>query len=175
MPSRGGVVWSEGKTEILYSDGRPVQDPEYRLEPPTAEDPDNPFQVTTNADDSLVIHIRGDILFDFDKAWLHWQAEETLGKVWFFINARPEYGRIRIEGHTDNKEKIPGYNVDLSRRRAKTVEDYFGKNPLDKPRKFERNGLGAAKPVAPNTKPDGSDNPEGREKNRRVEIYLYRR
>jgi outer membrane protein OmpA-like peptidoglycan-associated protein len=33
-------------------------------------------------------------------------------------------------------------------------------------------GLGAALPVAPNTNPDGSDNPEGRHKNRRVEIVL---
>jgi len=33
-------------------------------------------------------------------------------------------------------------------------------------------GFGASKPVAPNTKPDGSDDPEGRQKNRRVEIVV---
>jgi outer membrane protein OmpA-like peptidoglycan-associated protein len=33
-------------------------------------------------------------------------------------------------------------------------------------------GWGEAKPVAPNTHPDGSDNPEGRQKNRRVELTV---
>jgi outer membrane protein OmpA-like peptidoglycan-associated protein len=32
--------------------------------------------------------------------------------------------------------------------------------------------LGEANPVAPNANPDGSDNPEGRQKNRRVEIAV---
>jgi outer membrane protein OmpA-like peptidoglycan-associated protein len=33
-------------------------------------------------------------------------------------------------------------------------------------------GYGAEKPVAPNYKPDGSDYPEGREKNRRTEFRV---
>jgi photosystem I P700 chlorophyll a apoprotein A2 len=33
-------------------------------------------------------------------------------------------------------------------------------------------GLGEKQPVAPNNKPDGSDDPEGRQKNRRVEIKV---
>ena len=33
-------------------------------------------------------------------------------------------------------------------------------------------GWGKTKPIAPNTNPDGSDNPEGRAKNRRVEITI---
>jgi outer membrane protein OmpA-like peptidoglycan-associated protein len=33
-------------------------------------------------------------------------------------------------------------------------------------------GLGETKPVAPNTNPDGSDNPHGRQQNRRVEITV---
>ena len=35
-------------------------------------------------------------------------------------------------------------------------------------------GYGESRPVAPNTNPDGSDNPEGRQKNRRVEIVIER-
>jgi photosystem I P700 chlorophyll a apoprotein A2 len=38
--------------------------------------------------------------------------------------------------------------------------------------RFATRGFGAKKPVAPNTKPDGSDDPEGRQKNRRVEIIV---
>jgi outer membrane protein OmpA-like peptidoglycan-associated protein len=33
-------------------------------------------------------------------------------------------------------------------------------------------GWGKSKPIAPNTRPDGSDDPEGRKKNRRVEITV---
>ena len=37
---------------------------------------------------------------------------------------------------------------------------------------FKTAGFGAKKPIAPNQKPDGSDDPEGRQKNRRVEIVI---
>ena len=33
-------------------------------------------------------------------------------------------------------------------------------------------GWGKRRPVAPNAKPDGSDDPVGRQKNRRVEVVL---
>ncbi|WP_201752176.1 OmpA family protein [Microvirga arsenatis] len=33
-------------------------------------------------------------------------------------------------------------------------------------------GFGERHPVAPNARPDGSDDPEGRQKNRRVEILV---
>jgi len=33
-------------------------------------------------------------------------------------------------------------------------------------------GFGETKPVAPNARPDGSDDPEGRQKNRRVEVII---
>jgi outer membrane protein OmpA-like peptidoglycan-associated protein len=38
--------------------------------------------------------------------------------------------------------------------------------------RFITAGFGAENPVAPNTKPDGSDDPDGRQKNRRVEIVI---
>jgi len=38
--------------------------------------------------------------------------------------------------------------------------------------KFSTEGFGAKKPIAPNTKPDGSDDPDGRQKNRRVELVI---
>jgi outer membrane protein OmpA-like peptidoglycan-associated protein len=33
-------------------------------------------------------------------------------------------------------------------------------------------GFGKTRPIAPNTNPDGSDNPDGRRKNRRVELVI---
>jgi outer membrane protein OmpA-like peptidoglycan-associated protein len=41
--------------------------------------------------------------------------------------------------------------------------------------RFQTKGFGAERPVAPNAKPDGSDDPEGRQKNRRVEIVFGKR
>jgi outer membrane protein OmpA-like peptidoglycan-associated protein len=40
---------------------------------------------------------------------------------------------------------------------------------------FSTKGYGADNPVASNTKPDGSDDPEGRQKNRRVEIVMRKK
>jgi outer membrane protein OmpA-like peptidoglycan-associated protein len=33
-------------------------------------------------------------------------------------------------------------------------------------------GYGETKPIAPNENPDGSDNPEGRQMNRRIELTI---
>ena len=66
--------------------------------------------------------------------------------------------------------------MDLSRRRAQTVIDYFKKYKdfFDKEYVIDPPvGLGATRPVADNMNPDGSHNRENQEKNRRVEIYLY--
>ena len=38
--------------------------------------------------------------------------------------------------------------------------------------RFTTRGWGKTKPVAPNTRPDGTDDPDGRQKNRRVEITV---
>jgi outer membrane protein OmpA-like peptidoglycan-associated protein len=59
----------------------------------------------------------------------------------------------------------------LSEQRAATVRDWLaahGYVPASTPIK----GYGKADPVAPNTKPDGSDDPQGRQKNRRVEVVI---
>ena len=78
---------------------------------------------------------------------------------------------MRIEGHTDSKGN-DAYNQKLSERRAASVKTWFtDKEGLGKVQ-FATQGFGAKKPVASNTKPDGSDDPEGRQKNRRVEIVI---
>jgi outer membrane protein OmpA-like peptidoglycan-associated protein len=75
-----------------------------------------------------------------------------------------------VEGHTDAKGSDT-YNQTLSENRAKTVRDWLavhGALPTATPVK----GWGKRRPVAPNAKPDGSDDPQGRQKNRRVEVVL---
>jgi outer membrane protein OmpA-like peptidoglycan-associated protein len=115
------------------------------------------------------IELAADVLFDFDKATLLPKAEDTLKKAAEFIRQRA-VGVVRIEGHTDAKGD-DAYNQRLSERRAESVQKWFARNGLARVR-FSSRGFGKTQPVAPNTKPDGADDPEGRQKNRRVEIVI---
>ena len=80
-------------------------------------------------------------------------------------------GTVRIAGHTDAKGDA-SYNQKLSERRANAVKDWFVTKEGLQNVTFVTEGFGKQQPVAPNTKPDGSDDPEGRQKNRRVEITI---
>jgi outer membrane protein OmpA-like peptidoglycan-associated protein len=80
-------------------------------------------------------------------------------------------GAVRIEGHTDGRGS-PSYNQKLSERRARAVKDWLITREGLRKVSFHTQGFGATKPVAPNQKPDGSDDPEGCQKNRRVEIIV---
>ena len=120
-------------------------------------------------DTEFRVELAADVLFDFDKATLLPKAEETLKKAAAFIEEHKN-GVIRIEGHTDAKGS-DSYNAKLSLRRADSVTQWFKSHGLGT-MQFKTAGLGAKKPIAPNKKPDGSDDPEGRQKNRRVEIVI---
>ncbi len=115
------------------------------------------------------IELAADVLFDFDKATLLPKAEDTLKKAAEFIGQRAK-GIVRIEGHTDSKGDN-AYNQNLSERRADSVRKWFATNGLARLR-FSSKGLGETRPAAPNARPDGADDPEGRQKNRRVEIVI---
>jgi photosystem I P700 chlorophyll a apoprotein A2 len=109
-------------------------------------------------------------MFDFDKYTLRPEATETLRKVGQVVAS---YGDapLLIEGHTDNKGTHP-YNIKLSQNRADSVKKWLVDNAGIKPSRISTTGWGETKPVAPNRKPDGSDDPDGRQKNRRVELTL---
>ena len=57
-------------------------------------------------------------------------------------------------------------------RRAASVKRWLVQNAKADARLITVKGWGETKPVAPNTQPGGSDDPQGRQKNRRVEITL---
>jgi outer membrane protein OmpA-like peptidoglycan-associated protein len=121
-------------------------------------------------DQEIRIELAADVLFDFDKADLRPAAQQTLHQAADIIREKAK-GAVRIEGHTDSKGN-DAYNQKLSERRAASVKTWFTvKEGLGKVQ-FATQGFGAKKPVASNTKPDGSDDPDGRQKNRRVEIIL---
>lgn len=115
------------------------------------------------------LRVAADALFAFDSADLGEQAAAKLGALQAEIETR-RGGRVSIEGHTDAMG-TPDYNRKLSESRARAVRDHLAKMgwiPAGTPIQ----GRGESSPVAPNTKPDGSDDPEGRAKNRRVEVVV---
>ncbi len=123
----------------------------------------------TETETEIKISLLGDILFDFDKAEIRSAAEPTLTEVVAVIQKHPK-AKILIEGHTDAKGK-PSYNAKLSKRRAASVKAWLAGKAVAGGR-MSTSGWGAEKPVAENTQADGSDNPDGRQKNRRVELTI---
>jgi outer membrane protein OmpA-like peptidoglycan-associated protein len=117
----------------------------------------------------IKISLQGEILFDFDKSNLRPAAESTLAQVAKMIGSYPK-AQVLIEGYTDAKGS-DSYNARLSDRRAVSVKTWFARHGVAA-NSMQTHGWGAAKPVAPNTHPDGSDDPDGRQKNRRVEITI---
>ena len=117
------------------------------------------------------IELAADVLFDFDKAVLLPKARDTLHNVALFIKEKGQGRPVRIEGYTDAKGS-DAYNQKLSDRRARSVREWLVRNEGLGGVRMTTEGFGARNPVAPNKKPDGSDDPAGRQKNRRVEIVL---
>ena len=70
-------------------------------------------------------------------------------------------GEIRIDGHTDAKGN-DNYNHKLSQRRAAAVKNWLAQTGKLGARRMMIHGSGEQKPVAPNSKPDRSDDPEAR-------------
>ena len=77
-----------------------------------------------------------------------------------------------IDGHTDSRGS-DSYNVRLAKRRAEAIKAIMVKRGVD-PKRIKTQGYGEKIPVAPNTHPDGSDNPEGRQENRRTEFIVFK-
>ena len=121
-------------------------------------------------EEAVTMKLEGDVLFDFDKAEIKPEAEQTLDKVGSVISQFPE-GKVLIEGHTDSKGS-PDVNLGLSERRAEAVKDWLVKKKGVPESIITTRGFGETKPVTPNTNPDGSDDAQGRQQNRRVEITV---
>ena len=116
------------------------------------------------------IELDADVLFDFDKYSLRPEATESLKKVGQVVQSYPN-APLLIEGHTDGKG-THAHNITLSENRALSVKNWLVQNAGIQAGRITTRGWGETKPVAPNTNPNGSDNPAGRQKNRRVDLTL---
>jgi outer membrane protein OmpA-like peptidoglycan-associated protein len=123
----------------------------------------------TDEPEGAVVEIEDTVLFEFDSADLRPEAAgvlDELVELLELLEAEP----AEIRGHTDDVGE-DDYNLELSRDRAESVAAYLVDAGIDQDR-LTVEGLGSSEPVADNTNPDGTDNPEGRARNRRVEVVL---
>ena len=119
--------------------------------------------------------ITNDVLFEFASDALTAAAAATLAEVVTSIAERFEPGvEIQVLGFADAIGDA-AYNLELSQRRADNVAAVLQADPSLDGFTIVAVGFGERQPVAPNTNPDGSDNPDGRALNRRVEIVVRSR
>lgn len=111
----------------------------------------------------------GVVYYDYDMAKLRDDARETLDTVVNFLEHYPKC-KIEVAGHTDSIADNE-YNLKLSLDRAEAVLNYLVMQGIDEEQLIKK-GYGEDRPAAPNTNPDGTDNPEGRQLNRRTEFEV---
>ena len=127
-------------------------------------------EVIVRQNDELTIYtLPADILFDFDQSNIRPDAEMALQQISASIAERFPNVPLQIRGHTDAKGG-EDYNLALSQRRSASVKQWLITNAGISPNRMSTQGYGESQPVAPNTQADGTDNPSGRQLNRRVEI-----
>lgn len=119
--------------------------------------------------DYVTLTLNGAFLFDSGRADIKSDAIPVLNKIGVLLTKYAD-SDIEIEGHTDSVPLNGGRyenNDVLSSYRALAVFDYLKDNAALDPGIVKHSGRGEYMPIADNA------TPEGRAKNRRVEIKIY--
>lgn len=124
----------------------------------------------TETPTTVEVTLPADILFDFDKADIRAEAQTALHELATLIRDKAR-GPVAIRGYTDGLGK-DAYNQTLSEKRAASIKTWLVKREGLGSTTFSTAGFGAHDPVAPNKNADGSDNPDGRQLNRRVTLII---
>ena len=112
----------------------------------------------------LVITLKG-VNFEFDSDRLTADSTVILDQAVAVLKQRPN-AAVEVQGHTDARGK-DAYNLKLSERRARAVQDYLVKAGIPAGQ-LTATGYGEANPVASN------DTDEGRAENRRVDLKFIK-
>jgi type VI secretion system protein ImpK len=116
----------------------------------------------------IVIRLCGEFLFDSGQADVKAGFAPVAADIARFLDGTT--GKVQVVGHTDSTSiktvRFPSNQV-LSKERAQAVANAIKKGMKD-PNRIDIEGRGPDVPVAPNTTPDG------RAKNRRVEVIVPR-
>jgi outer membrane protein OmpA-like peptidoglycan-associated protein len=103
------------------------------------------------------------ITFDTDKDTIKSGSKARIDRAVEVMKKYPEL-RVRVSGHTDSQGPYR-HNVDLSKRRAKSVKRYMVESGIDDSR-IETEGFGPDQPI------DTNETADGRAKNRRIEFTI---
>jgi len=119
------------------------------------------------AKDQLRVRTTDKVLFDPGSAEIKSGARALLAKIASGVKGMTDR-EIRVEGHTDSvplKSKRFASNLDLSASRAATVARFLASSGVPA-KNLAAIGYGEGRPLA------GNETPEGRQRNRRLEIVL---
>jgi outer membrane protein OmpA-like peptidoglycan-associated protein len=116
------------------------------------------------------VTIQVNIYYDFDKYNLTESARHTIDTMMLPLFDMFPNGIVEIGSHTDSIG-TELYNIDLSQKRSESVVSYLISKGIASDRLVAK-GYGMSMPIAPNKNQDGSDNPEGRQLNRRTEMKI---
>ena len=152
----------KGKAKITFNgkitevDAKPLEKPEkfpkLKMVPP----------VPSIEANSLLITLDSGILFDVDKYDLRPEAEEVLKNLAIVLK-EADIKTFEIDGHTDS-DASDEHNQVLSEKRANAVKNFLTSQGITA--EITIKGYGKTRPIASN------DTPEGKQKNRRVEIII---
>jgi len=125
------------------------------------------LQAKQTSQQNMSIDLPADVLFDFGKVNLRNDATPSIVKPAQLLQGHLR-APVTVRGHTDGKDS-DDYSDALSLRRASAVATALQQHGAHITHVA---GLGKRDPIASNTLPDGRDNPEGRQRNRRVQILI---
>jgi outer membrane protein OmpA-like peptidoglycan-associated protein len=168
------LSWSqmaEGAPPRIAQEGRQIRIEQVASAPPPVP-ATRPGIARRETARGVALNLSGDVLFGFGADQLRAEAAEGLDQVVTLIrDLRPQM--LSIIGHTDSIGGAAA-NQDLSLRRARAVQRWLEQRAGNAMPAVVVEGRGEHDPVAPNTQPDGGDDPEARALNRRVEFVLER-
>lgn len=117
-----------------------------------------------------VVVVLPESLFEYGTADLPKASRRTLREIANAVTEEAAGASVSVEGHTDSIG-AEMFNQGLSERRAKAIAAELVAAGVSKQRVASA-GFGGRFPIAPNAHADGTDDPEGRARNRRVEIVI---
>ena len=172
------VYENEDYTMVGETDGYLVKRQPYTTKGRTV-DPSTLKDLITNITlDTLIVldkieinktFVLDNIYYNFNRAEIREDAAKELDKLVQLLIDNPEI-KIELGSHTDSVD-TDAFNILLSQRRAESAVTYIVQNGIA-PDRIVAKGYGESRPIARNTNPDGTDNPDGRQKNRRTEFKI---
>lgn len=124
----------------------------------------------TRIDERGVTVLVTDVLFAYDSDALAPEGATAVGKIASIVQRQTPDRALICEGHTDARG-TDAYNFELSLRRARRVAEALAGAGIATSR-ISAQGYGETRPLAAEAKPDGADDPDGRARNRRVEVVI---